>query len=68
MNRLRAMTERDRLGDVVAAIENGEPVDYGKVRQLQTLDVARAGRAALLDALDREDEADADLKRICGGG
>lgn len=67
MNRLRAITERDRLGEAAEKVERGEQVDWPQLAALQGLDTARAGRAALLDALDREDEADADLERIIRG-
>ena len=66
MSRLRAITERDRLADAAASLERGEAVDWGRLRQLQALDPAVAGRAALNDALDREDEADADIQRVNG--
>lgn len=61
MSRLRAITERDRLGPLADQIERGEAVDIPRILALQGLDTAQAGRAALLDALDREDQADADL-------
>ena len=68
MDRLREITERDRLSEVAAALERGEKVDYDRLRQLQAIDLAQAGRAALLDALEREDEADAEFERIVRGG
>lgn len=68
MDRLRKLTERDRLGEAVAKLEAGEEVDWQRLADLQPLDTVVAGRAALLDALDREDQADADLERIVRGG
>jgi len=66
MNRLRAITERDRLGDVAEAIENGDDFDLRRVAVLQSFDVARAGRAALLDALEEQDKADERLAGLLG--
>ncbi len=68
MSRLRAITERDRLTEAADALERGEAVNWDRLAQLQVLDVARAGRAALLDALDEQEKADGDIERICGGG
>jgi len=66
MSRLRTITERDRLREAAEKLERGEEVDWQQLATLQGIDVANAGRAALLDALDREDEADADIERILG--
>lgn len=65
-DRLRAITGRDRLAEAVEKLERGETVDWRLLNTLQTLDAAIAGRAALLDALDREAEADADIQRVFG--
>ncbi len=64
MSRLRDLTESSRLNEVAEKIERGEDVDWNRVHTLQSLDIARAGRAALLDALDREDEADEQLREL----
>ena len=68
MSRLRAITERDRLAEAAAKLEAGEEVDWALVARLQPLDVAIAGRAALNDALDLQDQADGDIERILGDG
>lgn len=67
MIRLRTITERDRLAEASTKLEAGEPVDWGLLTRLQTLDLAVAGRAALNDALDCHEEADGNLQGICGG-
>jgi len=66
MSRLRVITERDRLAEAAEQVEQGERVDWSKVATLQALDIAAAGRAALVDALDREAEADAEFEQIFG--
>ena len=68
MSRLRAIAERDRIDEAAAQIEAGETVDWDRLGMLQTLDMVRAGRASLLDALDRTDETDGDIEGICGAG
>lgn len=59
MSRLRALTERDRLSPIAKQIAQGETVDIPRGLALQTLDIAQSGRAALLDALDQQEKADA---------
>jgi hypothetical protein len=66
MGRLRDITARDRLQEASAALERGETVDWRRLATLQALDVAIAGRAALLDALDHEDEQNGKLQGILG--
>lgn len=66
MSRLRAITERDRLAEAANKLEAGEKPDWGLIARLQQFEPAIAGRAALNDALDREEQADADLARILG--
>ena len=61
MSRLQKLTERDRLAPVIAQLEQGEDVDIPRVLTLQTLDIAQTGRAAMLDALDQQEKADAQL-------
>lgn len=65
-DRLRAITGKDRLAEAVEKLERGETVDWKLLNTLQLLDTATAGRAALLDALDREEAADGELERILG--
>ena len=48
----------DRLADVVQALEAGEPVDYGRVLELQALDIARAGEQFVRETIARHEEAD----------
>lgn len=62
--RLRELTENSRLSEAIKQIEEGTPVNWVQVASLQCLDIATCGRAELLDALDREDQADEDLKEI----
>ncbi len=52
------ITSPDRLEDLVAAIEAGEPVDLNKVAQLQALDIARAGRQFVEAAIISQEQAD----------
>ena len=67
MSRLRAITKNDRLAGIVERLEHGEPAGMQNLAAVQPFEMARAGRAALLDALDREDEADANAKQLLGG-
>lgn len=67
MSRLRALTEHDFLGEAMEAVEKGEPVDWGRLSTLGALNVARSGRAALLDSLDAQDEHYANAERLLGG-
>ena len=64
MSRLDGMNATDRIGDVAGQLERGEPVDWGRLPMLQVTDIARAGRAALLDAIDREKEADEQFRQF----
>ena len=66
MGKLRTLTERDLLAEAMETLGRGEVVDWKSLALLQTLNIASAGRASLVDALEREDEADADLERILG--
>lgn len=59
MSRLRTITERDRLAPLAEKIAQGEAPAIPRGLALQTLDLAQAGRAALLDALDQQEKADA---------
>jgi hypothetical protein len=42
----------DRLAAVAEAIEKGEAVDYRKVAMLQTIDLVRAGRQFVEEAVE----------------
>lgn len=60
------ITLPDRLAAVAAAIENNEAVDLPKVLALQEIDLARAGRQFVEDAIrlhEAEDERLAELLR-----
>ena len=49
----------DRLEKLVARLEGGEPVTQAEVNRiaaLQALDIARMGRAFVVDALQRDKE------------
>lgn len=51
------ITIPDRLAAITDAIERGEAVDYRKVALLQSLDLVRAGRQFVEDAIElHEDE------------
>jgi hypothetical protein len=51
----------NRLVDVIAAVEAGEPVDAGKVSTLLALDAAQLGRQAVEEAIKRDEEANEHL-------
>jgi hypothetical protein len=57
-------SEDGRLARVIEQVENGEPVDWQRVALLQTLDIARAGQRFLTEALEREENADEQLRSL----
>lgn len=63
-SRLAAMADTTRLDGIAERIEQGEGVDWRRVLFLGSLDVVRAGRIALVEALQREDEADDQLREL----
>jgi hypothetical protein len=48
----------DRLAELVASVESGAPVDLHRLAQLQALDLVRAGRAFVVEAIERQEAAD----------
>lgn len=52
-------TTPDRLAGVIEAIEKGEPVEWGRLSLLQTLDLVRAGRGFAEDATEFQEAQDA---------
>lgn len=59
--RLRTITERHaaRIDELIAKVEKGEPVNWARFGLLSDLEVAAAGPATLLDALERQEVDDA---------
>lgn len=60
------ITIPDRIGDAISAMERGEQVDWRKLADLQALDLVRAGRQFVEDAILRDEAANADLERAVG--
>ncbi len=56
--------ENSRLVKVIEQVEAGEKVDWARVGLLQTLDVARAGQQALVEALEQQDEANEHFRQL----
>ena len=67
MPRLRDFSDPSQLAGVIHAIAAGESVDLAKIGNLVALDLAEQSHLAMLDALDREHEADEQCKRLAGG-
>jgi len=59
-NRLRAITERHaaRIDELITQAEKGEPIDWTRFGLLSDLELAAAGPATLLDALERQEVDD----------
>lgn len=58
------ITLPDRLSEVIASLERGEPVDWKKIHDLQALDLARAGEQFARDAVASDTASDELLKQI----
>lgn len=56
------ITTPDRLAAVIAAIERGEHVDWQRISVLSALDLVRAGRQFVEQALLREEHEDNTLE------
>jgi antitoxin (DNA-binding transcriptional repressor) of toxin-antitoxin stability system len=54
----------NRLSEVIEAVEAGQPVDYSRVARLLALDMAALGRQFVVEALEKEEEADARFEQI----
>lgn len=48
----------DRLSGLIESIEKGEPVDTRKLATLQALDLVRAGRQFVIEAIEQQEAAD----------
>lgn len=57
----------DRLSGAIAALENGQEVDWQKLATLQALDVARLGRQCVEEAIREHEAADRTLAELLGG-
>ena len=53
----------DRIGDVIAALERGEQVDWAKVGDLQALDLARVGRQFMEQAVAHDAAMTAEIEQ-----
>ena len=63
------LTLPDRLAALESRIENGEEVteDFlATVGALQSIDLARLGRQAVSEAIERQDQADAEFADLVG--
>lgn len=58
------LLENSRLAGAIEQVEKGEEVDWDRLLTLQSLDIARAGELFLIDALEREDEADEQFRQL----
>jgi len=54
----------NRLKEVVASLEKSDPVDYGQVALLQMLDLAIAGRQAVEEAVQFQEEEDERIREL----
>lgn len=60
------ITIPDRIGDAISAMERGEQVDWRKLADLQALDLVRAGRKFVEEAILRDEAANDDLETMGG--
>ena len=58
----------DRLSGVADAIAAGEDVDFGRVLQLQALDIAIVGEQFVAEQLQRQEEADETIRQLIAAG
>ena len=61
------ITVPDRIGDAISAMERGEQVDWGKLHDLQALDLVRAGQQFVDEALASDAAADDAMKAAIEG-
>lgn len=54
--------KQSRLVDLIKQVEQGEDVDLKRVAKLQALDLARLGEVFVVEALEREEQADEQLR------
>lgn len=54
----------NRLLDAVRAMEQGQPVDWGRLASLQQLDLASLGRQALESAVREQEQADDECRQL----
>ena len=61
------ITVPDRIADAIAARERGEQVDWRKLADLQALDLVRAGRQFVEQAILRDEAANDEMEKAFGG-
>lgn len=54
----------NRLLDAVKLMEQGQPVDWGRLASLQQLDLAILGRQALESAVREQEQADDECRQL----
>lgn len=54
----------DRIGELVAAIERGEPVNFEKVAALQALDLVQVGRRFVEEAITEHERCDEQIRTV----
>ena len=57
----------DRMGEAIAALERGEQVDWQKLADLQALDLVRAGRQFVEEAIRDHEAWDEEMRRVLVG-
>ena len=62
------LLKNSRIARAIETVEKGGRVDWNRLATLQALDIVRAGQLFLVDALEREDEADEQLRQFADGG
>ena len=54
----------DRLAGVIESVEKGEPIDTKRLATLQALDLVRAGRQFVAQAIAQQEAADEQLAKL----
>jgi len=54
----------DILGDLSRRLEAGEPIDWQLVRQQQAIEIVRAGRQFMVEAVESMEAADEQLNDV----
>lgn len=57
----------DRIGDAIAQLEKSEQVDWQKLANLQALDLVRAGRRFVEEAIKSNEEWDDEIRKVLVG-
>lgn len=63
MTAAESILGESRLAGLVKDVEAGRPVDLKKAALLQALDLARLGEQFALEAIQAENDADAEFRR-----